>query len=309
MFEKLVAQHLDFAPVVKNKQLVGIMSRKSIIRSKMYQPALDKKQRLLVAAAIGVNGRPAARAKELLKAGVDILIIDTAHGHQQKMLDTLKTVKKVSGRTPIVAGNVVTADATRDLIAAGADIVKVGVGPGAACTTRMVTGVGRPQFSAVLECAQAARELGKHVWADGGTKYPRDFALALAAGASSVMVGSWFSKTYESPGDLHHDADGRMYKDNFGMASRRAVTNRNHAKGEMEKAFKEYFREGISDAKMFLDPKAPGVEDNIDQIIAGVRSAMSYAGAKDINEFYDKAVIGIQSASGFSEGQARSTSW
>ena len=113
---------------------------------------------------------------------------------------------------PVAAGNVVSAEGTRALIEAGADIVKVGVGPGAMCTTRMMTGVGRPQFSAVLECAAAARELGRHVWADGGVRHPRDVALALAAGASSVMIGSWFAGTHESPGDLLHDADGRAFK-------------------------------------------------------------------------------------------------
>ena len=124
---------------------------------------------------------------------------------------------------PVAAGNVVSAEGVRALVDAGADIVKVGVGPGAMCTTRMMTGVGRPQFSAVLECAAAARELGKHVWADGGVRHPRDVALALAAGASAVMIGSWFAGTYESPGDLHIGADGRAYKESFGMASARAV--------------------------------------------------------------------------------------
>src|SRR5205807_6534175 len=116
---------------------------------------------------------------------------------------------------PLVAGNVVTAEGVRDLVAAGADVIKVGVGPGAMCTTRMMTGVGRPQFSAVAECAAQARELGKHVWADGGVRHPRDVALALAAGASAVMIGSWFAGSYESPGDLMRDADGRLYKESF----------------------------------------------------------------------------------------------
>ena len=135
-------------------------------------------------------------------------------------------MRSLDPQVPVVAGNVVTAEGVRDLIAAGADIVKVGVGPGAMCTTRMMTAVGRPQFSAVLDCAAAARELGKHVWADGGVRHPRDVALALAAGASQVMVGSWFAGTYESPGDLMSDAQGREYKESFGMASARAVAAR-----------------------------------------------------------------------------------
>src|SRR6188472_2907852 len=126
-------------------------------------------------------------------------------------------------RIPLVAGNVVSAGGTGELVRAGADIVKVGVGPGAMCTTRMMTGVGRPQFSAVLECSEEARRLGAHVWADGGVRHPRDVALALAAGASNVMIGSWFAGTYESPGDVFRDADGQLYKESFGMASARAV--------------------------------------------------------------------------------------
>ena len=142
----------------------------------------------------------------------------------------------------MVAGNVVSAQGTRDLIAAGADIVKVGVGPGAMCTTRMMTGVGRPQFSAVAECAAAARELGKHVWADGGVRHPRDVALALAAGASNVMIGSWFAGTYESPGDLKVDQAGNAYKESFGMASKRAVAARTATETAFDRAVRDCSR-------------------------------------------------------------------
>src|SRR5207302_11142900 len=131
------------------------------------------------------------------------------HGHQDKMITALRQVRAAAPDLPLVAGNVVTAEGVRDLVAAGADVIKVGVGPGAMCTTRMMTGVGRPQFSAVEECATAARELGRHVWADGGVRHPRDIALALAAGAANVMVGSWFAGTYESAGDIHEDGSGR----------------------------------------------------------------------------------------------------
>ena len=309
MYEKLVDAHITFAPVVENGKLAGVMTKKSIIRSTMYSPAVDAENRLMLAAAIGVNGDPAKNAQQLLEYGVDVLVVDTAHGHQGKMLEALEAVRKVAKDTKIVAGNVATAEATKDLINAGADVVKVGIGPGAACTTRMVTGVGRPQFSAVLECAEAAESLGKHVMADGGTKYPRDFALALAAGASTVMVGSWFAQTLESTADLKIDVDGRMYKEHFGMASRRAVSNRNQAKREMELAYKEYFKEGISDAKMYLDPTHPGVEDIIDTITAGVRSSMTYAGAHSIDEFHEKAIVGLQAAAGFAEGMAHKSNW
>jgi IMP dehydrogenase len=208
-----------------------------------------------------------------------------------------------------VAGNVVTESGTADLIEAGADIVKVGVGPGAMCTTRMQTGVGRPQFSAVLECARMARKLGKNIWADGGVRHPRDVALALAAGASQVMIGSWFAGTFESPGDLHLDPQGRMYKESFGMASARAVAARTSHEDEFDRATKALFEEGISHSRMYLDPNRPGVEDLIDEITSGLRSSCTYAGASNLNEFHDRAVIGIQSASGFSEGRPLHSSW
>jgi IMP dehydrogenase len=225
------------------------------------------------------------------------------------MIEALRAVRSLSPNIPIVAGNVVTAEGVKDLIEAGADIVKVGVGPGAMCTTRMQTGVGRPQFSAVMECAEAARELGKHIWADGGVRHPRDVALALAAGASAVMVGSWFAGTYESPSDLRVDSSGRLYKESFGMASARAVAARTSSEDAFERARKALYEEGISTSRMYLDPIRPGVEDLIDEIIAGLRSSCTYAGAKNLNEFAQKTVIGIQSASGYAEGRALNTSW
>jgi IMP dehydrogenase len=173
----------------------------------------------------------------------------------------------------------------------------------------MMTGVGRPQFSAVLECAAAARELGKHVWADGGVRHPRDVALALAAGASSVMIGSWFAGTYESPGDLHTDPDGRQYKESFGMASARAVANRTSGETPFDRARKALFDEGISTGRQYLDPLRPGVEDLIDLITAGVRSACSYAGAADLAELHERALVGVQSASGYAEGRPLYTGW
>ena len=183
--------------------------------------------------------------------------------------------RRTGRRIQIAAGNVVTAAGTRDLAAAGADILKVGVGPGAMCTTRMMTGVGRPQFSAVLECAAAAREAGVEVWADGGVKYPRDVALALAAGAASVMIGSWFAGTYESAGDLASDGEGRLYKESFGMASARAVQQRTRHQSALERARAALFEEGISHSRMYLDRQRPGVEDLIDSIVSGVRSSFS----------------------------------
>jgi IMP dehydrogenase len=310
MYRELESQRLSVAPVVKNGKLVGVMTLKGALRSTIYKPAVDKKGRLMIAAAIGINGDPGARAKWLLGLGVDILVVDTAHGHQQKMIEALKIVRKIAGpKIPIVAGNVVTAKATTDLLKAGADIVKVGVGPGAMCTTRMMTGVGRPQFSAVLECAAAARKLGKHIWADGGVRYPRDIALALAAGASSVMIGTWFGGTFEAATDVLFDEKGNMYKENYGMASNRAVKGRVVLEDSFARAKKELFEEGISSSRLYLDPKNPGVEDIIDDIVAGVRSSCAYAGAHTINELHDKAVVGMQTSSGYHEGTPVHSSW
>ena len=216
--------------------MVGVITRKGALRSALYVPALNAAGELLTSAAVGINGDVAGKAAALLASGVDVLVVDTAHGHQEKAVEAVRAVRSVRrGRVPVVAGNVVTADGTRELIEAGADVVKVGVGPGAMCTTRMMTGVGRPQFSAVEECAEAARELGKHVWADGGVRHPRDVALALAAGAANVMVGSWFAGTYESAGDMHDDG-GRLYKESFGMASARAVKARTATASGFERA-------------------------------------------------------------------------
>ncbi|MCW2582339.1 MAG: dehydrogenase family protein, partial [Klenkia sp.] len=184
-----------------------------------------------------------------------------------------------------------------------------GVGPGAMCTTRMMTGVGRPQFSAVEECAAAAREAGKHVWADGGVRHPRDIALALAAGAANVMVGSWFAGTYESAGDVHEDGTGRLYKESFGMASARAVKARTSTQSGFDRARAGLFEEGISSSRMYLDPARPGVEDLVDQIVAGVRSSCTYAGARTVDELHERAVLGVQSAAGYEEGRPLPTSW
>ena len=309
-FDVLANERFSFAPVVDAEGLlVGCITRRGALRSALYRPALDANGRLKIAVAVGINGAPAAKAKELADLGVDVLVVDTAHGHQAKMLDALRAVRSAVPDVPIVAGNVVTAAGTRDLIEAGADIVKVGVGPGAMCTTRMMTGVGRPQFSAVAECARVAHDLGRHVWADGGIRYPRDVALALAAGADNVMFGSWLAGTHESAADTLRDADGRMYKENFGMASHRAVKTRNRGESPFERARKELFEEGISSSRMYVDPQRPGVEDIIDEIVAGVRSAITYAGARTILEFAERAVVGVQSTAGYDEGRPMGTSW
>lgn len=308
-FDVIVAAGADMVCVLQHGHLVGTLSRRSALRSTLYRPAVDGAGRLSVAAAVGINGDVAAKARALAAAGVDVLVVDTAHGHQEGMLRALRAVADLDLGIPIAAGNIVTADGVSDLVAAGAGILKVGVGPGAMCTTRMMTAVGRPQFSAVLETAEAARALGAHVWADGGIRYPRDVALALAAGAASVMIGSWFAGTIEAPGELQVDGDGRAYKESWGMASTKAVHDRFGRLDPYELARKELFAEGISSSRIYLDPLRPGVEDLLDMITSGVRSSFTYAGAATVGEFHERARVGLQSAAGYEEGKALPVSW
>ena len=306
---------LDHAPIGMavltdaDGRLAGVLTRTGAVRAGIYTPAVDAQGRLRIAAAVGINGDVAAKATALAEAGADVLVVDTAHGHQQKMIDAISAVAALDLGLPLAAGNVVSAAGTRDLINAGASIVKVGVGPGAMCTTRMMTGVGRPQFSAVYECSTAARELGAHVWADGGVRHPRDVALALAAGASNVMIGSWFAGTYESPGDLMRDRDNRPYKESYGMASKRAVGGGSGGDGAFDRARKALFEEGISTSRMAVDPERGGVEDLLDHITSGVRSTCTYVGAATVGELYEKVVLGVQSAAGFAEGHPLPAGW
>jgi IMP dehydrogenase len=307
---QLGEKRLHLAPVVDDDgRLVGVLTRKGTLRSTIYRPALDANGRLLIGVAVGINGDTDERAASLAAMGADVLVIDTAHGHQTRTLRAVEMARAAVPTAKIVAGNVVTADGTRQLIEAGADVVKVGVGPGAMCTTRMMTGVGRPQFSAVVECADAARSAGGHIWADGGVKYPRDVALALAGGASNVMIGSWLAGTHESAADTRIDTEGRLYKESFGMASNRAVKDRTRSDSDFERARKELFEEGISTSRMYLDPDRPGVEDIIDQIVAGLRSSCTYAGADSITAFHERAIVGVQGAAGYDEGRPQGVSW
>jgi IMP dehydrogenase len=308
-FDLLDASGAEFAPVLSQGRVVGTLSKTSALRSTIYRPAVDARGRLRIAAAIGINGDVAGKAKALAEAGADVLVLDTAHGDQEGMRRALGTVAALGLGLPLAAGNIVTAQAVQDLAAEGADILKVGVGPGAMCTTRMMTAVGRPQFSAVLETAQAARTLGKSVWADGGVRYPRDVALALAAGAASVMIGSWFAGTIEAPGTLHADASGELYKESWGMASTKAVKERFERLSAYDRARKELFAEGISSSKIYLDPLRPSLEDLLDMITTGLRSSFTYAGARTVAEFHERALVGVQSAAGYEEGKALPVSW
>ncbi|MCG6566120.1 GuaB1 family IMP dehydrogenase-related protein [Tessaracoccus sp. ZS01] len=318
VFATLSEHHQKVAIAVDSEErLVGVMTPEGALRSGIYSPAVDHEGRLRAGVAVGINGDIAAKVRAALDARADVLVMDTAHGHQEKMISALSTARgerdrfeaETGRRILIVAGNVVTTDGCHDLIEAGADILKVGVGPGAMCTTRMQTGVGRPQFSAVLECAAAAREHGKSIWADGGVRHPRDVALALAADAGSVMIGSWFAGTHESTGDHLIDSEGKMFKESFGMASARAVRNRTREQSAYQRARAAMFEEGISASRMYLDPRRPGVEDLIDWITSGVRSSCTYAGARSLPEFAERAVVGVQSGSGYEEGRPLDRSW
>ncbi|WP_282851427.1 GuaB1 family IMP dehydrogenase-related protein [Gulosibacter sediminis] len=308
-FNELEALPGKFAAVRRDGELIGSLSQADALRSSIYPAAVDALGRLRVAAAVGINGDVVARARRLVEAGADVLVLDTAHGHQESMLRAIEGVRGAELGVPIVAGNVVSAAGTRDLVNAGANIIKVGVGPGAMCTTRMMTAVGRPQFSAVLESAEEAAKYGATVWADGGVRYPRDVALALAAGAGAVMVGSWFAGTVEAPGTVLTDAQGRRYKESFGMASSRAVAGRFSKLDPYERARKLLFAEGISNSTILIDPERPSVDDLVDMITTGLRSSFTYAGARSIREFHERAKVGLQSAAGYEEGKPLPVSW
>ncbi len=297
-------ERVKAVPVLDGEgRLVGVLTRDDAVRLDLLSPSRDSQGQLMVACAVGISGEAPDHARRLVEMGVSALVLDTAHGHQRRMLETIRNVRAaVGGGVPIVAGNVCTAEGTRALLEAGADVVKVNVGPGAMCTTRMQTAVGRPTFSSVLSCAREARRLGKHVWADGGVRDPRDVALYLAAGASRVMIGTMLAGTYESPGDVQEDRDGRAYKESYGMASARAVSDRTAGLDPFERAKKGFFREGVSASRVYLTPGREGVGEILVEILTGLQSAFTYTGAARGEEFHDKAIVGVQTSGGFDEG-------
>lgn len=307
-FAALERERLKAAPVLDaDGRLVGVLTRDDALRFELLRPSLNAEGRLMVGAALGIAGRVEQIAAELLAIGVDVLVLDTAHGHQRRMLEAIRAVRELSGgvQVPLVAGNVCTAEGTRELLEAGADIVKVNIGPGAMCTTRMQTGCGRPTFSAVLACAREAERHGRFVWADGGVRRPRDVALYLAAGAARVMVGTLFAGTYESPADVQFDAQGRMFKESYGMASARAVVERTGELDPFERARRALYREGVSHAKVMLKPGRESVGALLMEIVTGVQSAFTYAGARTAAEFRERVVVGVQTVHGFREGLPR----
>ena len=300
-FLTMERERVKAAPVVdEHGVLLGVLTRDDSVRLELLRPSLDARGHLMVAAALGISAEAPERAAQLAPL-VDVLVLDTAHGHQRRMLETIEAVRaRVS--LPIVAGNVCTAEGTRELLAAGADVVKVNVGPGAMCTTRMQTGVGRPTFSSVRACAEAAAEEGKHVWADGGVRHPRDVALYVAAGAARVMVGTMLAGTFESPGDVEVDAEGHLYKQNYGMASARAVADRTAHLDSFDQAKKGYFREGISQSRIYIGAGRESVGAMLVDMITGLQSALTYVGAKDLADFGERAIVGVQTPSGYGEG-------
>jgi len=284
--EDILHKHkIEKLPIIDDEgYLKGLITIKDIQKKKEYPNAnKDKFGRLRVAAAVGV-GNGIERAASLVGAGVDVIVVDSAHGHSQGILDLVSAIKE-RFEVDVVAGNVATAEATRDLIKAGADAVKVGIGPGSICTTRIVAGVGVPQISAIDECAAEAKKYDVPVIADGGIKYSGDIAKALAVGASSVMIGSLLAGTEESPGETIM-YQGRQYKAYRGMGSIGAMT-----KGSNDR----YFQEGTAADKLVPEgiegmvPYRGKIKDVIHQLIGGLRASMGYCGAKDIPTFWERA--------------------
>ncbi len=311
IFATLHERRVSIVPVVDaDGKLVGVMTKRGALRTKFYRPALNIQEELLTSAAVSIGERLEQTVEQLLNLGVDILVLDAAHGDNARMIEAIARVRAMIGPDrPLAAGNIVTEEAALRFMEAGATILKVGVGPGAMCKTRMMTGVGRPQFSAVWRIARLARTRGVSVWADGGIKYPRDVALALAAGAQAAMIGTWFAGTYESAADIRMDEHGRLFKENFGMASTRAVTDRTRRLEPFDQTLKQFFDEGTSHSRLYLKPGEESVEDILDQITAGVRSACTYSGARNLAEFHERAVVGVQTQAGYQEGKPVQESW
>lgn len=281
---------------------VGLITVKDIERSQLNPNASkDSQGRLRAAAASTVGEDGFERAQRLIDAGVDVLVIDTAHGHSQKVLDAVKRIKKICQNTALIAGNVATPEATLALIDAGADAVKVGIGPGSICTTRIVAGVGVPQLAAIMGAVEAAQKAGIPVIADGGIKFSGDFAKALAAGAAAAMAGSLLAGTEESPGEvyLHH---GRSFKAYRGMGSVGAM-----ARGSADRYFQAEVRdelklvpEGIEGQVAYKGPIAAVLH----QLAGGLRASMGYVGAHNLNEFKEKATFVRITNAGLNESHA-----
>ena len=300
---ELIHKHrIEKLPVLDEdgKTLVGLFTVKDILKAKKFPNASkDTEGRLLVGAAIGAGGDFLDRTDALLHAGVDAIVIDTAHGHSQGVLDAVKVVReRVGDRCDIIAGNVATAAATLALIEAGVDAVKVGIGPGSICTTRVVAGIGVPQFTAVQQCSEAARSKGVPVIADGGIKFSGDIVKALAAGAQTVMIGSLFAGTDEAPGELII-YQGKSYKQYRGMGSL----------GAMRQGSKDrYFQGDVEDTQKLVPEGIEGripyrgpLTNTLYQLLGGLRSGMGYVGAATISDLRERAQFVRISSAGLKE--------
>ena len=303
--QKLLHKHrIEKLLVVDDKgKCIGLITVKDIEKSQLHpNSSKDQKGRLIVGAAIGVGEEAIHRAEQLIEAGVDVLVIDTAHGHSEKVISTLKEIKSKFS-TDVIVGNVATNEATEELIDQGADCVKVGIGPGSICTTRVVAGIGVPQFSAILDCAETAAKKGVPIIADGGIKYSGDIAKALAAGADAIMMGSIFAGTDESPGKKFK-YKGKTYKQYRGMGSIGAMSSGSASR---------YFQRNFKDKSKFVPEGVEGrveYKGNVSKIIyqlkGGLRSSMGYIGAKNLNQIIKNAEFIKITKAGFYESMVHS---
>ncbi len=286
--EILHAHRIEKLPIVDGRKLLGLITIKDINSFIEFPNASrDKRGRLMVGAAVGISSDTDERIEALSKADVDVIVIDTAHGHSKSVINTIKHVKMEYQNIQIIAGNVATAEATKALIEAGVDAVKVGVGPGSICTTRIIAGIGVPQFTAIMDCAKEASKYGVPIIADGGIRYSGDIAKALAAGASSVMMGNIFAGTEEAPGETII-YEGRKFKTYRGMGSLGAMKA-----GSSDR----YFQENASPNKLVPEgvegmvPYKGKVSEVFHQLIGGLKASMGYCGATTIAELQEKAVF------------------
>ena len=284
--KSILARHrIEKLPLVdENFMLRGLITIKDIEKSIKYPDAAkDKNGRLLCGAAVGVTKDTLERVAALVDAKVDIITLDTAHGHSAGVIDSVRMVKNAFPNLPIIAGNVATAAATADLFEAGADVVKVGIGPGSICTTRVVSGIGVPQFTAICDCAEAAEKYGRAIIADGGIKYSGDLTKAIGAGAAAVMVGSLLAGVQESPGEIEI-YQGRSFKVYRGMGSLAAME-----KGSKDRYFQEGAKKLVPEGVEGRVPYKGTLSDTVFQLMGGLRSGMGYCGAHTIRELHEKA--------------------
>jgi IMP dehydrogenase len=301
---KLLDRHrIEKLPLVaEDGRLAGLITLRDLgLRDRWPNAARDQQGRLRVAAALGVRGGYLARAQALLDEGVDALVVDVAHGHADHTIEAVRELKATWPACELVAGNVATAEGFRELADAGADAVKVGIGPGLACTTRLVAGVGVPQLTAILDCAEVARASGVPLIADGGIRHPGDVAKAIAAGASTVMIGGLFAGRAESPGEVVR-RDGRPYKVFRGMASYGAAAARLEIEGRGD-ALDQYVPEG----EELEFPLGGPVAEVVNELVGGLRSGMSYIDATTVQQCWHNAVFVRQTPAGRREARPGSS--